>query len=323
MLTGVKNSVNNYFTQLELKVGMCPVVTMAKDLGITQADGEDIMRYQYMPSFTLGTADVPPLKLVAAYATFAARGIYCDPVIVNGITSTSGKEFEPPSANCHRAISEDLADAITKIFQGPYNGGTATAAKVPGVQMAGKTGTLNSYRAVWTMGITPNLAGGAMLSIDPDPSFKSFWKSHPRLLRYVKLPASGTSIAGSSGRDAGFRFLRPVFMKAMETRPKEHFHEPSANILRGEMVNVPSCSGKDVKGCTAVLTRAGFAVGTEDVFSDTVAKGGVMGTKPSGRAPKGSEIVIQVSKGPKAPPPPPIVPPTPPPTPPTPPPRSP
>ena len=31
-----------------------------------------------VPSFTLGVADVSPLEMAEAYATFANRGVHCD-----------------------------------------------------------------------------------------------------------------------------------------------------------------------------------------------------------------------------------------------------
>ena len=51
-------------------------------------------------------------------------------------------------------------------------------------------------------------------------------------------------------------------------------------------------------GCAATLKRAGFSSFTYTVKSDE-PKGTFLGTNPSGGAPKGSQIGLMVSQGPK------------------------
>ena len=87
MHRATERSVNTYFVQLALDVGMCDVVKMAEKLGVeSSVDGAPITSYHDKPSFTLGTAEVSPLSVAEAYATFASGGIHCDPIIVESIT---------------------------------------------------------------------------------------------------------------------------------------------------------------------------------------------------------------------------------------------
>ena len=51
-----------------------------------------VKQFQDKPSFTLGTVEVSPLSMAEAYATFAARGVHCDPIIVSKITTRTDKE---------------------------------------------------------------------------------------------------------------------------------------------------------------------------------------------------------------------------------------
>ena len=44
-----------------------------------------------MPTFTLGVADVSPLEMAEAYATFAGRGLHCDARPVTAIHDSTGK----------------------------------------------------------------------------------------------------------------------------------------------------------------------------------------------------------------------------------------
>ena len=70
-------------------------------------------------------------------------------------------------------------------------------------------------------------------------------------------------------------------------------------LTSGRFAQVPSVAGDSVSMATTVLTTDGFTVkGSTQVPSNTVAKGKVAGTSPSGRASKGAAITILVSSGP-------------------------
>lgn len=306
MFEGVTHSVNTYFAQLIQAAGVCESVTVATKLGLElgrpTAEYEDIMSYDTSPSFTLGSAEVTPLSLVSAYSTFANRGVHCEPNIIASIKTRTGTEVKPPKTECKRVISKDVADAINKIFQGPYRGGTARPAQVPGVQMAGKTGTVDGNKAIWTIGYTPELVGGAVISYDSNPYWQSFWKPRSNNINGAYMKHSKHSIEALSGYSAGGKLLKPSFSYAIDNYPGgfkgTRFKEPPESILRGEQVDVPSCSGSSVKECQKKLEKAGFAYFTVKVNSDA-AKGTLVGTQPSDTAPKGSGVAIQISKGPK------------------------
>ena len=122
------------------------------------------------------------MSMAEAYATFAARGIHCDPVIVSKITTRTGKLLEPPDANCKRVISKEVADGMNRLLGGVMKGrGTGFRARIPVIQnQAGKTGTINSNKAVWFNGYTPLIAGSAMIAIDPT---KKIWKERTQAQR--------------------------------------------------------------------------------------------------------------------------------------------
>ena len=105
--------------------------------------------------------------MAEAYATFAARGIHCDPIIVSKITTRSGKNLAVPDANCRRVVDKDVADGVNKVLKSVVDKGTGKRAKIyDGRAIAGKTGTINSNEAVWFAGYTPEIAGVAMISVD-------------------------------------------------------------------------------------------------------------------------------------------------------------
>jgi membrane peptidoglycan carboxypeptidase len=300
MLNGTAQSVNNYYAQLEQAVGMCPVVKMAKKVGLELANGKDVVEeFQNYPSFTLGAAEITPLSLVNAYATFANRGIRCDPIILKSITTKDGTDVAVPTANCRRVVSQDVADAVNKVFQTPFTSGTLSSARIYGYDLAGKTGTVPGNRSDWTIGYTPDLVTAAMVSVDNNKKYAKFWKAHRGLLRGIVLPKSHTYIGGY-GSDIGRMLFRPAMIKALADLDEHHsFSDPSQSVLAGDSVSVPSCSGMGPSACAASLKAAGFAVYSKYVYSSTVGAGGLVGTTVSGQVSKGTQIGVLISKGPK------------------------
>jgi membrane peptidoglycan carboxypeptidase len=160
LYTGTADSINTFYAELEQKVGLCNVVHTAVDLGMTRADGTSLLKpdgkpgtrsYQYSAdnyaSFTLGSVNVSPLSMAAAYATVASGGIYCAPTAISKITDDAGKSLPVPSADCHRVLSSEVANAANYILQGVFTWQGATGAGLgplpSGYPIAGKTGTSN------------------------------------------------------------------------------------------------------------------------------------------------------------------------------------
>jgi len=229
MVRAAENSVNTYFVQLALDVGMCDVTKMADKLG-AQSNTPDrpISWYNDKPSFTLGTAEVNPLSVANAYATFASGGMHCDPVIVSKITDGSGKERDVPGAGCKRVISSDVASAVDSMLSSVVTNGTGARARTAdGRPQAGKTGTIDSNAAVWYVGYTPQIAGAAMISIDTE-------HKSPRSLKGYTVPSSGLYLEGSGSGDAGRRIWKPVMDEYLQGKAEEKFPTPPDALVRGD-----------------------------------------------------------------------------------------
>ncbi|WP_267202391.1 PBP1A family penicillin-binding protein [Limosilactobacillus kribbianus] len=88
---------------------------------------------------------ISPLQVSAAYAAFANGGTYYKPYYISSITTQDGnvKQFNPHGK---RAMTKATAYMITDMLKGVFNSseqGSATDAKLDGVNQAGKTGTTN------------------------------------------------------------------------------------------------------------------------------------------------------------------------------------
>jgi membrane peptidoglycan carboxypeptidase len=181
LYTGTTQSINVFYAQLEKRVGLCNVVRTAVSMGVHRADGGSLLKpagtpgtpgYQPpaddVPSFTLGTVNVSPVTMAAAYASVAAGGIYCRPVaiariIAPGVRPGQITQLPVAAAGCHRVFSAAVAAAATYILRGVLTSGTAKGDGITrhgvSVPAAGKTGTANSFDFAAFGGYTPKLAG--------------------------------------------------------------------------------------------------------------------------------------------------------------------
>jgi membrane peptidoglycan carboxypeptidase len=176
LYTGTTQSINVFFAELEQKVGLCNVVRTAVSMGVHRADGGSLLdgvgkpgtpAYQPpaddVPSFTLGSVNVSPMTMAAAYATVASGGVYCRPVAIDTISGTGGRQLPVPQAECHRVMPAAVAAATTHILEGDLTSGTATGDRVTRggvyIPQAGKTGTANNFDFAAFGGYTPKLAG--------------------------------------------------------------------------------------------------------------------------------------------------------------------
>ncbi|MFI8348984.1 transglycosylase domain-containing protein [Streptomyces sp. NPDC085596] len=159
MKEAMAKSVNTYFVQLIADIGLCPVVKMADKLHVVQGDGSKLPQ---TPAIALGAIGLSPLTMANAYATFAARGMYCTPVAIESITEKAGdeeKSLPVPKSTCSRAMSEKTADTVNTLLRDVIDSGTGQEAGLNDRDSAGKTGTTDERKNAWFVGYTPNMSG--------------------------------------------------------------------------------------------------------------------------------------------------------------------
>jgi penicillin-binding protein 1A len=155
------HSVNTVFAQLVELVGYKNVGEMAHRLGITgvNSDGSSPFNGQpYFNSITLGSPDVSPLDMAAAYSVFAARGLQNPATPIVKIEEPGGHVLEDNThRDAKRVMAEVIADNVTDVLRGVISGGTGTGANI-GRPAAGKTGTTDNFGNAWFVGYTPTLS---------------------------------------------------------------------------------------------------------------------------------------------------------------------
>ncbi len=290
LVTGTWHSVNTFFLHLEKDIGLCDTAKMAEKLGMRRADGTALQQYA---SFTLGFNTVSPVRLAAAYAAFAARGRYCEPVVLDKITTADGKDMEVPAAGCHQAIGKGVADAVNHVLRGVLTRGTAAGMGI-GRDAAGKTGTVDDFSSAWFAGYTPDIASTVWVG-DPRGGY-----AHP--LRNVCL--GGRCFGEVFGADIPAPIWRETMLGALSGTPAHSFHSPPSSYYRegsGEdHVRIPDVLGMSVSEARSRLEAAGFDVNVgSSVTSDSYGRGQVAQTSPGpgSSVEPGTTVTIHVSKG--------------------------
>lgn len=298
-------SVNTYFIHLSATTGLCNIMKMSEKLGVEKALGGSLTNMENctsapdacpstIPSVTLGALYVTPLSMAEAYNTFAGRGVHCDPVIMESVTTLSGKQLLAGNGNCKRVISQEVADGVNSLLQSVMSGGTGTRVTIPGgYPQAGKTGTTDSNAAVWFAGYTPELTGVAMIAVDNN---NPYWKGKKKSLK-GKRTAPGKYLEGSGSGDAGL-IWRPAMREGLKGKPKTKFNAPSKKLEQGKTVDVPSVKGMGPSEARSVLEAAGFTVVDSYVYNPA-PKGTYLGIWPSDKATQFGTISMLYSAGPK------------------------
>jgi membrane peptidoglycan carboxypeptidase len=152
LVQATAQSINTVYAQVVERIGPTKLDQLAEAAGIAPAE----LQGAY-PSQVLGSADVSPLEMAAAYATFANNGTYTAPELITKVTRADGSPMPLPKQATRQVLTPAQDTELTDVLQTVVRSGTGTAAGDVGSPVAGKTGTTDNSANAWFIGYTPNL----------------------------------------------------------------------------------------------------------------------------------------------------------------------
>jgi membrane peptidoglycan carboxypeptidase len=244
---------------------------------------------QVTPGIIGGSFGMSPLTLAESYATFAARGLHCEPRVITEIRNLDKEQLDVPKPDCEQVIEPEVADAVNDVLVGVVEDGTAQNMYLDR-PTAGKTGTTNDFQALWFAGYTPNMAAAVWTGSPVAPS---------------ENPMANVTINGVySSAWAGSTLPGPIWEIAMRGAiadlPVENFVPLDPELIDGAQLSLPSLAGltpaEAVKQLDALSLKS---VVSETEVSSYQLEGTVAYTSPGAgyTVQPGTTVTIYLSTG--------------------------
>jgi penicillin-binding protein 1A len=229
----LEHSLNVATVRVDLLVSTRKVIEAARRLGVRQ----NLLAY---PSLALGSFEVTPMEMAAAYSAIANGGVSYKPYLVERIRNADGILLEQSTPEPKEATSPAAAYVLLNMMKGVVARGTAASAARLKLPLAGKTGTTNDFTDAWFIGMTPRHTIAVWVGHDTKKTLG------PR----------------STGADVAL----PIFLKIVEkmrdaglVTPAEDFETPQGIVL----VAVDESTGyRATPSCGKVVLMA-FVNGTQ------------------------------------------------------------
>ncbi|MEH7086639.1 PBP1A family penicillin-binding protein [Neobacillus drentensis] len=158
---------------------------------------------------------VSPLQMANAFSTFPNGGKREDSHLITKIVGPTGNVIAEHEAKTTKVTSEEVTDEMTSMLLNVVETGTARRARIPDVQIAGKTGStqlpyndISGTKDQWMVGYTPNLVGAIWIGFDQTD------REH-----YLPSPSSANVVP----------IFKEIMKKSVQHLPKERFEVVSIN----------------------------------------------------------------------------------------------
>lgn len=290
VLDATRNSVNNAYADMASQLNVCSIMETASSMGVHTAgrEGQPPRPFNSNPANVIGTDEIAPLTMAAAFATYASGGTFCEPIAITGIVDANGKALPVPAANCRKVLEPRIANAVNYTLSNVWRG-TARSVGRPDFPSAGKTGTTSENENTWFVGYTPVRAAAVWVGFSdgtrPMQNMRiaghNYYRGHQ---------VYGSSIAAPTWK----RFMT----QALVGLPTPGFAEVGSTELNGIEVDVPNVVGLSERIAKRTLANAGFHAVVEDGrIASPHPSGAVAAQTPKGKASKGSIVRLQLSNG--------------------------
>jgi len=158
-------SLNGATLDLAERIGTGAIIRFARKLGIESPLDPSL-------AVALGSSEMSPLELTAAYAPFANGGFQVKPTLVTAVFDAQDNLMELAAVERNPVLDPALAYLVTSLLETTVKGGTAQGLAGLGFRYpaAGKTGTTNEGRDAWFIGYTSEVLLGVWVGDDEGKS---------------------------------------------------------------------------------------------------------------------------------------------------------
>jgi len=161
MLYALTKSLNTVSVRCIAHIGTKTVLDFARNAGITTQHLPDDM------TLALGSANLTPLEMAFAYSAFANSGKRSEkPIFIREVRSLKGDILEVNKPKTIQAIAPETSWTILSMLFDTITAGSGAQAKIPDVQVFGKTGTTNNFVDAWFIGGVPGLVASVYIGND-------------------------------------------------------------------------------------------------------------------------------------------------------------
>lgn len=229
---GLAQSINVIAVKLLYLVGVSDSIRMAHNLGITTLKNDPNI---YGLSLVIGGGETTLLDMTSVYSVFANNGIRNEYKGILSVEDGDGNVLEKFESNPNQILKPNTTRILSSILSDndarTPTFGANSVLKIPGREVAVKTGTTNDNKDAWTIGYTPSVAVGVWVGNNDNKPMKK----------------GGAALAGP--------IWNGVMAEALKILPVEYFDKPDPidnsipPILRGfwqggETFTIDTISGK-------------------------------------------------------------------------------
>ena len=160
---GIRRSLNLIAVRtIQELIAPAAVVEKARAMGITT-------RLYPGDALALGSSDVIPIEMAAAYAVYPRLGIWIEPIGVLSIQDRFGGVLKTYSAERKEVLGRGTSYVMLSLLETVANRGTGAGARTRfGFQepSGGKTGTTTGFTDAWYVGFTTRLSTAVWVGMD-------------------------------------------------------------------------------------------------------------------------------------------------------------
>ncbi|MDA3946819.1 MAG: PBP1A family penicillin-binding protein [Helicobacteraceae bacterium] len=162
-----QNYENNFKGLISLREALVhsrnlATINLVTDIGINTIRSKLKQRYEIedLPndlSLSLGSITLTPERFAEYFTSFANGGQLSDLRLISSVEQGGETLWEHPEQVVKRVTEERQAFLMTTMLRDIVQRGTGARARVPGIELAGKTGTTNDSIDTWFVGYSPSI----------------------------------------------------------------------------------------------------------------------------------------------------------------------